>query len=222
MTTRLLKFLGLSAFSGVLLLTPAYAMSVSYSTAGVFSGCSGAFVCSGGTTLTDNTGNGLSLVYSQVNPGTVMVPPVSNAQFGTFKTSGMTGGSDTGSFTFTLTITQTNPGPTLTESFVTSDSSVSITPSSSGLTADFAGGTGTQTTATPVFDLNGVEYSVNPNTSIVDQTSGFLVPFNTKGVSTITGTIDTPEPMLYTTTFVGLIGLFTLAIRRKRTGTTVE
>jgi hypothetical protein len=207
------------------LLTPAYAVDVSYSTTGTFTTCTGSFTCSGGSQLTGP--NSLTISYTPVTEEfpNITAPPPSSAQFGAFTATGPTpGNSDTGSANFTLTVTQELP--TLgagTETF-SSTLTGTITKSNAGtLQVNFTGGSGDAVGPTPSIDplkaggttpalkfsFGDVTYWVDEQTSIIPQSGG--------GVSTITGAIDAvPEPTFYGLTAMGFAGLLFMAVRRKR------
>src|SRR5579859_7956605 len=94
-----------------LAITPASADIVTYSTAGVFT--------SSGNNVLSGAG-GLTITYTDTINNVVVVPPTSNASFGTFTVAGPTSGSDAISDDFKLTITQTTPTSgheTLTDTF---------------------------------------------------------------------------------------------------------
>jgi hypothetical protein len=214
---------GLLLAGSLFILSPAYAVDVSYFTTGTFSGGS----TPGTNTYTSATGN-LTVTYTGVaaltglNGPNVTVGPdnPSNASFGQFQVTGS--GNITG--TFALNVTQVVPGTAAPESFVSDSAAIGgdITTGNSKavirfLTAGVGGGGVSVSELDPLsfnpaqkFTLNGVEYWIDQTTK--------LNPQNTLGgLSSIDGTIDstTPEPGFYALTGMGLAGVFAVVRRRK-------
>jgi hypothetical protein len=224
-----IKFTGF-LFAMVLLLTPAHAVDISYSTTGTFTTCNQLNFCTSGATLTGP--NGLTISFTGVDadtPNISDVPPPSAAAFGLFQVTGpATGNTDTippNTFitTFTLAVTQLVPVfGAGTESF-TSQLAGTISKSNSQLQVNFTSGTGPAVTTVDVdplaagavpalrFQLGDVVYWVDEQTSLNPQNSN-------GGFSSINGAISSilPEPTFYTLTGSGFVGLLFMAIRRRR------
>jgi hypothetical protein len=195
------------------ILSPAYALDVSYQTTGTFSGGSNP------GTSTFKSG-GLTIQYTGVGAMSpnVTAPPLTNISLGTFQVTG----SGTISGTFTLAVTQDTPGPVETETFVSVPMSKNITKTNSSVVIRFlalgsgAGGQAVLDTdpdtfvAAQTFSLNGVEYWVDEIAR--------LNPQNTlQGLSFLDGTISaTPEPGFYALTGMGLAGVFVVVRRRRK------
>src|ERR1041384_1114730 len=107
-----LRFAGL-LLGVVLLLTPAYAVDISYSTTGTFSNCGAGYTCVGNVLTHPSTG--LSITFNGQaadTPNIDNVPPPAPIGFGFFKVTGGAAANaapDTVSATFTLSITQVDP-----------------------------------------------------------------------------------------------------------------
>src|SRR5687768_5754637 len=95
------RLAALAALLVVGAVSPANAVPVTYSTAGVFGS-------SGTNTLNQN---GAQIRFDALGLTTVNPPPDTNALFGSFTTLAAPAASTTLVDTFTLTITQTAPGP---------------------------------------------------------------------------------------------------------------
>lgn len=224
MTTQQRSRFTAMLFGVALFLTPAYAVDISYSTTGAFTNCSAGLTCSGGH-LTGP--HGLSIIFSGVDadtPNISDVPPPSAAAFGLFSVSGPTTGfTDNVVAKFNLSITQVDPVfGAGTEQFISSLSGT-IKKSNSHLQVNFTSGSGAAITsvstdplaagAVPavMFQLGDVIYWVDEQTT--------LNPQNTNGgFSSINGAISSvlPEPTFYTLTGSGFLGLFLMALRRRR------
>jgi len=212
-------------FAVALLLTPAYAVDISYSTTGSFTTCNNLNFCTSSSSLSGP--HGLTISFTGVaadTPNISDVPPPSAAAFGLFQVSGpLTGFTDAVIATFDLSITQLVPVfGSGTESF-TSNLAGNISKSNSQLQVNFTSGTGAAVTAVdvdplaggsvpaPRFQLGDVVYWVDEQTT--------LNPANTNGgFSSINGAISSilPEPTFYTLTGSGFVGLLFMALRRRR------
>jgi hypothetical protein len=184
---------------------PMLSQTVSYTTAGVFTGtgCAGATCTEGTFTLSfvGNVGPNAYLGGSQIDLGSFQVQ-CNNAPASCPMTA-IPGGT-----TFTLTITQTSP----------SGGSGSFTGSVSGQVAfnpDFSSLIWTPTTST--LPIGQVTYHLT-----VDNTGNIGIPGPTltsqnPNVTQVKGTVDvTPEPSTVAFMATGLIGLVPLARRRRR------
>lgn len=116
MLSSIFKASGLVVIAGFLLMTPAYAVEVTFTTTGDFTGCTAGYTCSGGTltgpgglsiafTGDTNTYNGLPDGSSPSSTGAV------HDAYGEFVVTGGPSGSSKDVITedFTLNITQTLP-----------------------------------------------------------------------------------------------------------------
>jgi hypothetical protein len=206
---------GLLLVGSLFIMSPAYAVDVSYFTTGSFSGGTAA-----GTNVYHS--GGLTITYTGVtaqNPNVTVGPfDPSNGSFGSFQVTG-TGSVNT---TFTLDVTQVSPGSSATEAFASNLLTGPITAKKASLVVNFlAAGNGAGGPSTfdldplsfvpaQMFTLNGIEYWLDETTKLNPQNTNL-------GLSSITGTIDstTPEPGFYALTGMGLAGVFAVVRRRK-------
>src|SRR5947207_1202425 len=120
---------------GAMILTPAFAVDVSYSTTGTFSS-SGTTVFSGPNSL-QITFTGTAADFPNVS-----APPVSYAPFGTFTVTGPAPTfTDTVSDSFTLKVTQSLPAPGGTETVIDTVAG-NIRIANSQVTVTFTSGSG--------------------------------------------------------------------------------
>jgi len=199
-----------------LAIAPAFAVDVIYSTTGTFNSTS---PCTGGTSLTGCGGPGsLSITYNSLTDALVSTGSgtTSNASFGSFTSTAGNGFTLPAGESFTLTIAQSAPSAGATSIFDTFQGTIST--NASNVMLQFTGGPAGVTLTTYQgqsvfrFDLGGVVYYVDQNTSIVPSTSN-------GGIVTIQGAIDTsavPEPAFYGLTGIGFAGLVAMAVRRRR------
>jgi hypothetical protein len=211
-------------FGAALILTPAYAVDISYSTTGTFTNCGAGLTCTGNH-LTGP--HGLNIIFTGVDadtPNISDVPPPSAAAFGLFSVSGpTTPNTDTVTATFHLSITQVSPAFGAGTELFSSGLSGTIKKSNSHLQVNFTSGSGAAVTtvesdplaagAVPSvrFQLGDVIYWVDEQTT--------LNPQNTNGGwSSINGAISSvlPEPTFYTLTGSGFLSFLFIAARRRR------
>jgi hypothetical protein len=220
-----------------LLATPAFAVEVSYTTTGVFT-CSGVgYVCSGNT-LTGP--NGLNILFTGIAEQfpNADVPPASFAPFGTFTVTGMQtrGANDLLNASFTLQVTQELPLPGGTENLGGPIENVTgqIRAGNSGVTVVFDHGTGTSAAGgapDPIDGQPGIGFSFGGVSYIVDALTPLHPDFcatqdcsvTNPGISIINGAIDAvPEPTFYALTGIGFVGLFCMAMYRRRQKESLE
>jgi hypothetical protein len=208
----------------VVLLTPAYAVDISYSTTGTFTGCgAGLGLTCSGNTLTGP--HGLSITFTGEaadTPNISNVPPPSPAGFGFFKVLGPTTGfTDTVLASFNLSLTQISPLFGSGTETLSSSVSGTIKKSNSQLVVSFSSGSGAAVASLSTdavrpgvpaltFQLGDVIYWVDKQAT--------LLPQNAFGITGVNGAISSilPEPTFYTLTGSGFVGLLLLAVRRKR------
>jgi len=187
---------------------PAFAVTIDYTTTGVFACTPPAAGCSAsGDSITYGTGaHTATVTFGGVSGGVTLPDPfgdlASFAEVGTVTTTSNDGGAKTQSSTFSLTITQSSP--VAGAGTLTGNVTGNISPN---------GSTGMLTFTSTSLNLGGIVYTVEPASYI-------LAPAGAGGSDQIEMIIDAssyaPEPSFFALTGLGFAGLFLLAYRRRQ------
>jgi len=208
---------------GGLVVVPAHAVVISYSTTGVF-GCGTAVGCTAASSPSSikitGGGNFAMLTYSPdtgtfLNPGP---PPPQNVNYGNITSTSKlsTPAEAFNGATFTMTINETQPDVTNGNISATLQGTVEATGSTASI--DFANN--------GIISLGSVTYEIG-NNGVVNLAAPSAGTRFSKGQTSITGIVtasdgggggDMPEPTFLALTGLGFLGLAGMALRRRRAG----